>query len=52
MDSYDQSYPPSDDLVDELKRDKLFTRPAPLPDREEELAYLQEAFGIEPPGLL
>jgi nitroreductase len=52
MNSYDQPYPRSDEVVDELKKDKMFTRPAPLPEREEELAYLQKAFDIEPPGLL
>ena len=52
MNSYDQPYPRSDEVVEELKRDKMFTRPAPLPDREEELALLQKALDIEPPGLL
>jgi len=52
MDSYDKPYPRSDDVVDELKADKMFTRPAPLPEREAELAYLEKAFDIEPPGLL
>ncbi|MDH5670529.1 MAG: nitroreductase family protein [Myxococcales bacterium] len=40
------------EVVEELKRDKMITRPAPLPDREDELAFLQQALGIEPPGLL
>lgn len=52
MNTYDTPYPRSEAVVEELKRDRMFTRPAPLPEREEELAYLQRAFNIEPPGLL
>jgi nitroreductase len=52
MNTYDNEYPRSDEVVEELKTDKMFTRPAPLPEREEELAYLQRAFDLEPPGLL
>ena len=52
MNQYDTPYPRSDAVVEELKRDRMFTRPAPLPEREEELKYLQRAFNIEPPGLL
>lgn len=52
MNHYDTPYPRSEAVVDELKRDKMFTRPAPLPEREAELEYLQRAFNIKPPGLL
>jgi nitroreductase len=52
MNTYDTPYPRSEAVVDELTRDKFFTRPAPLPEREEELKFLQRAFDIEPPGLL
>jgi nitroreductase len=52
MNTYDTPYPRSEEVVEELKRDKMFTRPAPLPEREEELQYLQRAFNIKPPGLL
>lgn len=52
MNEYSSPYPRSEAVVEELKRDKMFTRPAPLPEREEELKYLQRAFDIEPPGLL
>jgi len=52
MNTYDTPYPRSEEVVEELKRDKMFTRPAPLPEREEELKYLQRAFDIKPPGLL
>jgi hypothetical protein len=30
----------------------MFTRPAPLPDREAELAFLQKALNLKAPGLL
>jgi len=52
MNTYDTPYPRSEEVVEELKQDKMFTRPAPLPEREEELQYLQRAFNIKPPGLL
>jgi nitroreductase len=35
-------------VVDELKRDKMIQRPAPLPWRREELAYLSRALEISP----
>ncbi len=52
MNSYETPYPRSEEMVEELKRDKMFTRPAPLPEREAELEYLQRAFDLEAPGLL
>lgn len=51
MNTYDNPFPRSEEVVDELTRDGMFTRPAPLPEREDELAYLQKALGIKPPGL-
>jgi nitroreductase len=45
-------FPRSQAVVDELTRDKMFTRPAPLPEREKELEYLQRALDIKPPGLI
>ncbi len=44
-------YPRSQDVIDELTRDKMFTRPAPLPDRMEELEYLERALKLKAPGL-
>ncbi len=44
-------YPRSDEVVDELTRDKMFTRPAPLPERMDELDYLQSALNLQAPGL-
>ena len=52
MNHFDKPFPRDQAVVEELKADKLFTRPAPLPEREEELAFLQTALGLEAPGLL
>ena len=41
----------TDRMVDELTRDKMFTRPAPLPERKEELDYLERALKLKAPGL-
>ena len=52
MNSYDTPFPRNEEIVSQLKRDKMFTRPAPLPHREDELEYLRKALDLEPPGLL
>jgi len=39
-------------VVDELKKDQLFVTPFTVPEREDGMANLQGAHGIEPPGLL
>ena len=52
MNQYNTPFPRSETVVEELKRDQMFTRPAPLPDREAELDYLQRALNLEPPGLI
>jgi nitroreductase len=52
MNSYDSPFPRSEEIVSQLRRDKLFTRPAPLPHREDELEYLRKALDLKPPGLL
>jgi nitroreductase len=52
LNHYSQPFPRDAKVVEELKRDKLFTRPAPLPEREEELAMMQRSLNIKPPGLL
>jgi hypothetical protein len=49
---YDEPFPRSEAVVEELTRDKFFTTPAPLPEREEELEFLQRALDLDPPGLL
>ena len=45
-------FPRSEKVVGELTEDRMFTRPAPLPDREAELAFLQKALNLKAPGLL
>ena len=52
MNHFGQPFPRDEAVVDELGNDGLFTRAAPLPEREEELAFLQQALGLKAPGLL
>lgn len=52
MNHYDKPFPRSEAVVEELTRDKFFTTPAPLPEREEELKFLQRGLEVDPPGLL
>jgi len=52
MNRYDTPFPRSQTVVEELRRDEMFTTPAPLPYREAELDYLQHALGLKAPGLL
>jgi len=52
INGYGNPFPRDPAVVAELERDKLFTRPAPLPWREAELAYLQKALDIKGHGLL
>jgi len=50
--SYDKPYPRSEEVVDELTEAGLFTTPAPLPDREDEIAFLRDALDLVEPGVL
>jgi nitroreductase len=52
MNEYGKSFPRAEEVVEELERDGIFQPSAPLPWREEELAYLQQALGIKGHGLL
>jgi len=52
LNEYGKPYPRDPAVVDELQRDGMFTRPAPLPGREEELAWLKQALGLKGTGLL
>ena len=52
MNGYGKPYPRSEEVVEELKRDKMLQAPAPLPWREEELEYLKKALGLKGHGLL
>lgn len=51
MNRYGEAYPRSGAVVDELTADGLFTAPAPLPWREDELEFLRRALGLEGSGL-
>ena len=52
MNGYGNPFPRSEEVVDELKRDKMLQNPAPLPYRQAELEYLRNALGIKGHGLL
>ena len=49
---YGEAFPRSEEVVAELTRDGMFTRPAPLPDRDEEILFLKDALGLKEPGVL
>ena len=51
LNTFGNAYPRSQEVVDELTADKMFTRPAPLPERAAELEYLQRALELKAPGL-
>lgn len=52
INKYGDPYPRSEEVVEELKRDGMFTTPAPLPERDEELEFLLKALKIKSPGVL
>lgn len=52
LNHYDTPFPQSEEMIEELKKDKMICPPAPLPGREEELDFIQKALGIEGHGLL
>ncbi|MDP6344137.1 MAG: nitroreductase family protein [Alphaproteobacteria bacterium] len=52
MNGFDTPFPRSPEVVDELEQDGMFTRPGPLPEREEELEFLKQALGLQGAGLL
>lgn len=52
LNAYGNAFPRDPAVVEQLERDRMFTRPAPLPHREEELAYLKQALGLKGTGLL
>jgi nitroreductase len=51
MDTFGKPYPRSQEVVDELTKDGVFTRPAPLPDRDEELEHMQRALNLKAPAM-
>lgn len=52
MNEFGTEFPRDDAVVEELKEAGMFTRPAPLPDREEELQLMQKALGLKEPAVL
>lgn len=52
INNFGEPFPRSEAVVEELTRDGMFTAPAPLPDRDDELAFMQKALNIKPPGVL
>lgn len=52
LNEYGTPFPRSDDVVDELTHDKMFTRPGPLPYREDELEFLRKALDVPGSGLI
>jgi nitroreductase len=52
MNHSDTPFPRDEGVVEELRESGVFTRPAPLPEREDELAFLQKALELKAPGLL
>ena len=50
VNTYGTPFPRSDDVVEELTADGIFTAPAPLPWREAELEYLRRALQLEDRG--
>ena len=52
MNTYDTSFPRNQAVVERLRGEKMFTAPAPLPGREEELEYLKRALDLKGSGLI
>lgn len=50
--SFDTPFPRSEEVVEELTEEGMFTTPGPLPDRDEELEFLKHALGLKGHGLL
>lgn len=52
INKYGEAFPRNQEVVDELEKDGMFTTPAPLPEREEELEFLKNALGLKEPAVL
>jgi nitroreductase len=52
LNAYDSPFPRSEEVVDDLERQRMIQAPAPLPWREEELRFLREGLGLSGQGLL
>jgi nitroreductase len=49
---YNKPFDRDPEVVEQLRKDKMFTAPAPLPGREAELEFLKTALGLKGTGLL
>jgi hypothetical protein len=52
MNRYGEPFPRDAKVVEELERDHMIQPQGPLPWREEELQFLQNALGVKGHGLL
>ena len=52
LNAYDNPFPRSNDVVEELARDGMLQSSAPSPWREEELQYLRRGLELEGDGLI
>jgi nitroreductase len=52
MNAYSTPFPRAQAVLEELRNDRMFQTPAPLPWREAELEYLKNALGLKGHGLI
>jgi nitroreductase len=52
LNSIDNPFPRSQDVADELTRDKLFQAPAPLPGREEQIEEIRKKYNLPRSGMI
>ena len=52
LNACDRPFPRSQDVVDELTREKLLQAPAPLPGREEEIERIRERYQLPGSGMI
>lgn len=52
LNSYDNPFPRSQQVVDELTRDKLFQAAAPLPNRDEEIEAIRQKYDLPRSGMI
>jgi nitroreductase len=52
LNAYDHPFPRRQDVVDELKRDKLLQPQAPLPGREEEIETIRKKYNLPRSGMI
>jgi len=52
LNGYDNPFPRSKEVVEQLKKDRMLQRQAPIPWREAELLYLRQALDLKGEGLI